>query len=128
MAEKKLEEAPRSFGVFLRTLNEGECEADLSREMNELLAKLRALAEEDNGSAKGSLVLTLNFEVDVKDQCEIGYFIKTKEPTPTRHKANVWLNKSGNVVFENPRQQKLPLREVPKGSTELRDPQAAEAE
>jgi hypothetical protein len=104
-------EGPRSFAVFVRQLADGDAEREASEALHELLESLRKEAEAQ-GAAKGILTLKFALTVDAMNQVEIAYDISTKEPTPLRPKAHLWITKGGNIVFENPRQQKLPLREV----------------
>ncbi|MFZ5896779.1 MAG: hypothetical protein ACOY0T_37330 [Myxococcota bacterium] len=107
-------DSPRSFAVFLRQLADGEAERDLANAQHELIAKCRQEAESINGEVKGTLTLQLTYAVDVRDQITVSYKITGKEPPALRPKAVAWLNKAGHITFENPRQQKLPLREVPR--------------
>lgn len=108
------ESGPRSFAVFIRTLADGEAEEAISGKLYELLAALREAAENKGGSAKGELTLKLSIAVDARDQVAIKYDVKTKEPAPDHPSAVMWLDKKGHITAENPRQQKLPLREVPR--------------
>jgi hypothetical protein len=50
-----------------------------------------------------------------------GYAVAVKEP-PQRNKASsFWVTKGGNLTVENPRQTKLPLKEVPRAQEDVRE-------
>ena len=105
---------PRSFAHAIATLCEGEANGALSSDMHELLLVLSAEASARRKKVKGTLKLDLVFEVDDNGVVGIAYSVKTKAPEPRRQTAVMWL-KGGNLTPENPRQQKLPLREVNAG-------------
>lgn len=113
---------PRSFAVFISNLADGDAERDLAGEFFDLLATLRKEAEVAGGAAKGSLTFKLDCNVDIKDKVAIRYSIVTKEPAPARPEATVWLDRSGHVVFENPKQARLPFREVGGGNEQRETP------
>ena len=102
---------PRAFSVFLHKIAEGECHTQLSAE---LLALSKALLEQSKAQAKGvtgSLTLKLNFAAE-EGVLDVRYSISTTEPKPRRAPSVFWQDKNGNVVDENPKQQKLPLSVV----------------
>lgn len=113
MSEQQTE--PRSFAHALATLCEGEANAACSSDMHELLLVLSAEAAARRKKVKGTLKLDLTFEVDDNGVVGIAYSVKAKAPEPRRQTAVMWL-KGGNLTPENPRQQKLPLREVNAGA------------
>jgi hypothetical protein len=47
--------------------------------------------------------------------------VTKSEPDRKTSGAHFWMTPGSNLVVENPRQQKLPLREVKGGSTRVRD-------
>lgn len=110
-------QVPRSFARFIDNLADGDCERDCATELFELLAVLRREADSAGGVAKGALTLKLSFEVSIRDEVEVKYEIVAKEPLPIRPKGHVWLDRNGQVVFQNPRQRDLPFREVVTGGS-----------
>jgi hypothetical protein len=121
------EEGPRSFARFLEQACDGDICSQASEALHELLKKLEADSSASSGVAKGKLTLTVSFGVDPRGQVAIGYDITTKEPKPARAGGIAWLTKGANCTFENPKQQKLPLAEVPRSRTQYADDPAAPA-
>ena len=115
------QEGPRSFARFVEQACDGDICSQASEALHELLKKLETDSSASSGVAKGKLTLTLTLGVDPRGQVAIGYDIATKEPKPARAGGIGWLTKGGNCTFENPRQQKLPLAEVPRRPTHYAD-------
>lgn len=113
MKEEPREEGPRSFARFIERVGNGVAHSELSTELHELTSTLQDEAVNRSAKAKGSIVLKLDFEVMPNGICHIRHDITKKTPKPTRHEAVAWLTPKGaNVVFKDPRQTELPLREV----------------
>lgn len=120
------EEGAHSFAHQVATLCEGEANEAISDEMFALLQSLRAEASARRKQVKGTLKVELFFVVDDNDTVGITYSVKKKAPEPRRQSAHMWLTKGGNLSPENPRQQKLPLREVNGDRRPLREVEDAE--
>lgn len=103
---------PRSFAVFVRQLAEGDLENELSEELHKLTSDMQDQALTREATVKGELGLKLNFAVDARGVVQVQWDVKAKPPKKRRTGASVWVNKDGNVVFENPKQLALGLREV----------------
>jgi hypothetical protein len=101
----------RSFGALMQSLEDGQLHADLSDKLHELNGKLVRHAE-STGKAKGELVLKLKFNADNGGTVEIDCDLTIKEPKPARSRSVMWLTKESHLSAENPKQTKLPLREV----------------
>jgi hypothetical protein len=120
--EPAKEEGARSFAVLMRQLQEGDYEGEVSEKFQELVARLGAHAERFSCVAKGHIDLKLNVTAEAN-----GVFtvvpgdIRTKWPLTPRAKEIYYLTKGKNLTRENPRQQKLPLREVPQTKTQAKD-------
>lgn len=113
MSEAQLnEEGPRSFAVVFQTIADGEAHTEASEEMQALLKLLQDEARNTNGSASGSMTIKLGLKVDAKGVATISYSVDVKKPTKKRPGATMWVTKGGNLSPDNPRQQKLPLRDV----------------
>jgi hypothetical protein len=107
-----VEKAPRSFAVFLANLADGDANRELSEEWKKLSDELQKDSSNRNAVSKGKLNLKLSLQVDPRGVCTIGWDVETREPKPPRVGGVMWIDANGNMVHENPRQQKLPLREV----------------
>lgn len=120
MSEETPNEGTRSFSVFLAQVDDGEAHAELSRELHALCA---ALDEEckNTGKAKGKLTLDLAISVEKGGLVTVGYEVRKREPKKSRGGSVFFLTKGRNLTTENPRQQKLPLREAPKPSAEVKE-------
>lgn len=114
----------RSFGQVLQSLEDGQLVDDLSIAIRDLNAKLQRQAEAQ-GKAKGELVLKIKLQADAGGTVQVDGEIVTKEPKPARARSVMWLTKDGNLSADNPRQTKLPLREIK--APEARDVGAAGA-
>jgi hypothetical protein len=102
----------RGFGQLLQSLEDGQLLVDLGdklQEMNDKLAK-----QADNvGKAKGELTLKLKLTCDSQGgTVMIDSEIVVKEPKAPRGRSVFWMAKGNILANENPRQTKLPLREV----------------
>jgi hypothetical protein len=102
----------RNFGGLLQHLEDGQLLSDLGDKLDELNLKLVKQAEAI-GVAKGELRLTIKLKADGHGIVEADSSIDMKEPKPARMRSVLWLTKAGKLVAENPKQTKLPLREVP---------------
>lgn len=115
--QKQQEEGPRSFGVFLQEMAEGETEQDISVEMFTLLKKLKEAAIAKDGEVKGELNIKFKFTVPATGPAKIVPVIDHKAPKVVRTPGHFFFTKGGNLTLHNPKQGSLPLREV-KGPAE----------
>jgi hypothetical protein len=111
--KEKRSEGPRAFSVFIAQVDEGSLHEELSEEVQKLASRLCEFANRFGRDGKGELTLTLGFAVDAKGVAAVTGSIKTKLPKVPRVSSQFYLTAAGNLSLENPRQQKLPLREVP---------------
>jgi len=119
-ATTEKDEGPRSFTRFLEQVAEGEANGELSRALQKLTVACATHAKLQNDTVGGSLELKLNLSVEPGGIVGVSYSVKTKEPDPKRAGSIFWTTKGGNLSVENPRQQKLPLREVTADNGETR--------
>jgi hypothetical protein len=122
--EETKEEGPRSFSRTFELLGEGEAHSLASIELHELLKKLQGEALARRASVTGEFALTLKLSVDEEGVVTVAHNIKTKMPPRRTSRSILWLTTGANLVPENPRQQKLPLREVKGGRSEAKDVEA----
>lgn len=104
------ETMPRSFAVFLTQCREGALHSEASAQLAKLLTEMKRVAQ-SAGKAKGVLTMTLAFELE-DGVVEVTGDVKTKEPKLPTGRAVFWLDESNHLVTENPRQTKLPIRDV----------------
>ena len=126
MTTKERPEGARSFARFLEKLADGDAHVELSEALHTLGAQLREEAIRVDNRVKGEITLKLAIEVEPNGVVAIRYDVKTKTPEAKRPSSVGWISTGGNLLFENPRQQKLPLREV--GSGEVVDAEFEEPE
>ena len=104
-------EGPRSFPLVLQQVNHGSLDVELSEDFHRLLG---VLAKEASavGKAKGKIGITLSIVVNANGVVTITADKKIIEPKPQRGEAIFWLTPGGNLTQSDPKQTKLPLREV----------------
>ena len=103
--------AIRSFGGLLQALEGGQLLADMGDKLQELNGKLTRVAEAQ-GKAKGELVLRVKFSADSGGTVQLDAEFSIKEPKLVRERTVLWLTKDATLTGDNPKQAKLPLREV----------------
>ena len=102
----------RTFGQLVQSLEDGQLVADLGDKLQDLNGKI-ARSAESIGKAKGELTLKIKLNAEIGGTVQIDSEITVKEPKMPRARSVMWLNKDNNLSAENPKQTKLPLREVP---------------
>ena len=107
-------EEPRSFAVLLHELGEGSLLSLLSAELQEVVSKCQDYALNEGAVGKGKVVLELDFAAEKNGTCAVRSTIKSKAPRPKLPPAAMWISKGGNLLIENPRQQRLALKDVNK--------------
>lgn len=115
----KTEEGARSLAVLLQAIGEGTFHAECSEELHQMVRKLEQHAY-DFSKAKGTITIALTVDIDREGVVTIDPDVKVKVPKPARKKGRFWVTPGGNLSPENPKQQKLPLRDVG-ASAPLRD-------
>lgn len=125
--EKRLAEGPRSFAVFLGQIDEGSFQSELSATLQKLSAQLGDYATATCGLAKGAMTITLAFTTEPTGTVTVEAGLKIKEPQARRPRSVFWLTGGANLSPDNPRQQRLPLREVAVAAERARELPASEA-
>lgn len=120
------DEGARGFSVFLASIGEGQLHAELSETLRDSVKQLEAHAL-DFGKAKGELNLKLKISIDREGgMVVIAPEVTTKIPKPARRAGVFWVDKTGNLIAENPRNKQLPLRAVnPAPVAEVATPEPA---
>ncbi len=110
-----MEEGARSILEFLRQACDGDIATEASSELHRLMDIMAAEAEACRGEKKGRLSITLDFVVDPRGAVGIAFDVSCKEPKKTRSGGVGWLTKGRNIQFDNPKQGRLPLVDIPGG-------------
>lgn len=118
--EEATREGPRGFAVLLQQIDDGDLHAEVGRELQGLIGELAAYSDKFQRDAKGQLTLVLNLSVR-GNNVQVSGDVKTKTPKKPRAASVFWRTDGNNLSVDNPRQQKLPLREVPSTNTKPRD-------
>lgn len=107
----------RQFGDVLRELAGGSTFEQLTTELTEVV-----VAVKETGSA-GKLTLTLDIKPNGAHGVEVSDKITTKIPKEDRGSTLFFTDAEGSLHRRDPRQQKLPLRQV---GVEDHDPETGE--
>lgn len=107
-------EGPRSFSVLLTGLDDGTVRAELSEKLHAMVSELYQRSTTEDRKLRGELALKLKVDVR-KGVADVTADVDVKLPRRKREPTTVWVTKGGNLSTEVPRQEKLPLREVPAG-------------
>lgn len=116
----RLAPAASTFGEFVRYLEDGQLDAELTQVLKELAGDMSNAAIESGGKSKGKLVLTLDFTLEGRV-----FTIKAKHkvdvPEPKRPSSVLWTTEDNRFTPSNPAQGHLfGVREV-RGSSAYRD-------
>jgi len=111
---KHQKEAPEAFSEVVRRVADGECEINSSRELQRLLLALKTQALAQMREVTGSLTLKLSVGCDPHGMLSIAYTLERKDPKKQTSRSVCWVTKGGNLSFDMPRQEKLPLIEPPR--------------
>jgi hypothetical protein len=120
-ARKTKDEGARSFSVVLAQVGDGDLHDELGDRLHELVGELKHQVEYFQRDAKGTLSLKLNVHARGDGSVVVTGDVAIKKPTRRRAGSTFFLTPGANLTLENPRQQKLPLREVPQGSRGVKD-------
>lgn len=110
--EQPKDEGARGFAPFLQQVDDGELHTELSATLQKHVSELFLYANRFQRDAKGSITLTLNFAVLGNGNVMVAGDVKTKTPKTPRAASMFFRTQGNNLTIENPRQQKLPLRDV----------------
>jgi hypothetical protein len=94
---------------------------ELGAKLRELVGSVTEFSERYQREGKGTLTLVLNVKALGNGSIAVAGDVKTKLPVAKRAGSLFWPTKGNNLTIENPRQQKLPLREVPPTRNETKD-------
>lgn len=101
----------RTFAHTIAAINHGALDDELSDDLSKLLATLQREAS-TQGKARGKITLVLSLKVEQNGVVTIVPESKIVEPKPVRSNAVFWIDKEGKLAKSDPRQVKLPLRDV----------------
>lgn len=118
--EAAAEASARAFVVLLQQIGDGDCHRQISQDLQQLVKTIQLRSKEQAKAVAGKLTLTLSISGE-DDLIDIAYDIKTTEPKPRRPRTTMWVDKSGNLTQQNPRQTMLGLKDVSKTRAPVRD-------
>lgn len=121
MAKTDKEEGPRSFARFFENVGDGDFHRDASDGLYDLGNAIQDQALRTESKVKGKMVITIDMSCDARGVVGVNVDVKVAKPKTKRAAAQAWITKAGNVVFENPRQLKMSLREVGKRAEAILD-------
>lgn len=101
----------RSFGTFIAEVEDGELHADLSRQLQTLIAELHEGRAVGQARATGKLTVTFDF-ILADGVVEVRADIVSKTPKRPRGRSIFWVTPENNLSRRNPRQPDLPFRDV----------------
>lgn len=112
--------ACNTLGEFVRSLEDGQFDADCYEAIKELSVQMREHAWNSGGMAKGKVSITLDFSQEGM-MTEIKAAFKVTSPASKRPKSVMWGTSDNRFSRTNPQQQQLfGVRDVT-GETNLRD-------
>lgn len=114
------DEGPRGFAVILQQIDEGSLHGELGDELQKLVRELGEQSTRFQRPAKGKLTLTLSITA-VGSTVEVNGDVKIAMPKKPRERSVFYRTPGGNLTLDNPRQQKLALKEVPPTPTKTKD-------
>lgn len=109
----------RTFGAFIGAVEYGKLHGELTEALRTLNKTLCDHAAEFGGKAKGSLSLTIDLTLN-GGLFEISADYKTKLPKAKRDRSVMWTTPNGDFAVSDPRQPRLPLRDVTPPAAEHR--------
>lgn len=106
---------PRNFAADFAEFADGEFNTLCGVAQQKLLGELQdnALSQGTAGKAKGTMVIKIDYLVTAKGALGISPGLKVTSPKPIVPPTAAWVDKNANITRADPRQQRLPLREVP---------------
>lgn len=115
MANEK--DALGSFTDLIDELDMGQCSAECSRALREVIARNAEIAGE-NGKASGSITVTLTFATAGQSgQTDIGYSVSGKPAARPTAKTVLYATAKGGLSAQDPRQKKFQWADKPKATT-----------
>jgi hypothetical protein len=113
--------ACNTLAEFVRTLEDGQFDADCYAAIRELAAKMNEHAWHNGGKSKGKVTITLDFGQEGQ-VCSIKSAFKITEPVDTRPKSILWQTEDHRFTRAQPGQQQLfGIRDVSGGDRGFRD-------
>ena len=98
--------ACNTLGEFVRTLEDGQFDADCYGAIRDLAAKLNEHAQHNGGKSKGKVVITLEFSQEAAIS-EIRSSFKVTEPVEKRAKSVLWQTEDHRFTRTRPGQHQL---------------------
>lgn len=106
-----------SFSQFIAQVDEGGLHHDLSVEVENIVAALNDAKQAGAKSPAAKLAITLAFRLDGQVIEVVGDF-KSTMPKVKREKSVFWSTAKNRLTRNNPKQQRLPFRDITAGGTD----------
>ena len=103
---KPNDKAPKSFALFLQTLEDGQLNDELSEALQDLSRKLHDHSLNYGSKGKGKIAIGLEFIYE-KGVFDIRSSIKVTEPVAPRIRSIAWSDINHNLVPNNPKQNDM---------------------
>lgn len=107
----------RNFNTFIAQVQDGAFHAELSDKLRELIGDLSNHKASYGGKAIGTMTIKLGFTLDA-GVVEIMAKAETTTPKAPTTKTIMWVTPENNLTGANPKQAKLPFRDVTVGGNE----------
>lgn len=114
------QEGPRGFAVILQQIDDGALHGELGDELQKLVRELGEQSTRFQRPSKGKITLTLSI-VAVGSTVEVNGDVKVTTPKKPRDRSVFYRTPGGNLTLDNPKQQKLALKEVPSTTARVKD-------
>lgn len=109
----------RTFSILLTELEDGQIHDELSKAVQDIVAELETVSAGQGGKPTATLTVKLEFTRD-SGVIEIKADYAVKNPKLKRIKSLFWPTKENHLTRDNPKQQKLPFRDVTESERETR--------
>lgn len=110
-----------TLAEFIRTLEDGQLDADCYEAVKKLSAELNEAAWQSGGKAKGKITITLDFSQEGQIT-EIRSSFKVTAPAPQRSKSVLWTTPDHRFTRTRPGQEQLfGIRDVSSSARAFRD-------
>lgn len=114
MADEKKDPGVHSFTDLIDELDMGQCSAECSRALREVITRNAEIASE-NGKASGSITVTLTFATAGQSgQTDIGYSVSGKPAARPTAKTVLYATPKGGLSAMDPRQRKFQFADTSK--------------
>lgn len=106
-----VESQVNSFSHFVQTHEDGSLNHDLTKALDDLIAELHNVAQEEGGEPSGEITLKLKFTL-AAGMINVLAKNDTKMPKASRLAANYFCTANNRLTTQNPKQYGMQFRDV----------------